>query len=106
LIHDYDKALPRLQQILRDATDTAVRITALHVAYPDIPCDTLHDLLQQALRKDGRNLRAAFLAETLMAWRYGSRSLHAIQKALTRARTVRRLEAALTTHRATLTPPA
>jgi hypothetical protein len=106
LIHDYDQALPRIQQILRDATDTMARITALHVEYPDIPCGKLQDMLQQALRKDGIRLRPAFLAEAIMAWQYGSESLHAIRKALTRARTVQRLEAALGTHRATLAPPA
>ena len=95
ILEDYDRERGKIGVILRSNNDATAILSVLQTAYPDIPLDDLSRIVERAKAKSSKNLRPDRLTEALMAWHYGSSSLDAIHKALTRARKARKIQETL-----------
>jgi hypothetical protein len=98
LLRHYNQELPTMKRIVASSTNRTTLFTALRDAYPEIPCEGLRKLVQDAgtryaappgvVKRETSaetKLRPAYLTEALMARQYGLSDLRSTRKALTRA---------------------
>ena len=95
LLHQYQQALPAIKQILTRTRNSAIRLQALHDAYPDLSKQDLRAIVHQATQESDKRLRPSALAEALMAKRYEMKPGRSVRKALTLATKAQKITAAL-----------
>jgi hypothetical protein len=103
MLEDYERERDKMRPILRRTNNAKDRLSALQVAYPDIPVADLSHMMEIAPDKSDTRLRPSRLAVAWVARKYHI-SLNTTRTALKRATTDRQrqkaLQKALRSHRA------